>query len=153
MEGWTVCTGSKPHNSDAAIQLYLKHGMVEAMRVFDRSLLSGELGVGLGDNLQAMKSQFGEPAFIIHEPTPSASPSGQNYVYPISQVCFQLSRSGKDAPRVVSVQYSTSARRTKVDYLSTDASGWRIFQHTGNDHFNRFGFVFLAHPFTKQIGA
>jgi len=103
MEGWTVCTGSKPHNSDAAIQLYLKHGMVEAMRVFDRSLLSGELGVGLGDNLQAMKSQFGEPAFIIHEPTPSASPSGQNYVYPISQVCFQLSRSGKDAPRVVSV--------------------------------------------------
>jgi hypothetical protein len=105
LEGWTVCTGYKAHSQDAAIQLYIKHGMVEAMRIFDRSLIPPDLGVGLGDSVQSLKSKFGEPAFLIREPGASSgsSVSGQNYVYPISQVSFQLARVNKSAPQVVSV--------------------------------------------------
>ena len=74
------------------------------MRIFDRTLVPGEIGVGLGDSLQAMKSKFGEPAFLIREPSSSSrQPGGQNYVYPISQVSFQLSRVNNGAPQVVSV--------------------------------------------------
>jgi hypothetical protein len=100
VEGWTVCTGTKPRSSETAVQLYIKHGMVEAMRVFDPNLIAGELGVRLGDNVQALKSRFGEPAFLIREPS-SNSAAGQNYVYPISQVSFQLSRVGRTAPPTV----------------------------------------------------
>lgn len=106
VEGWVVWTLSKKTSSDTAIQLYIKHGMVEAMRVFDYEFLASDLGVQLGDDVQSLKSRFGEPAFIIEERSDSekrASRAGQNYVYPINQVSFQLARAGHSTPQIVSV--------------------------------------------------
>lgn len=84
-----------------ALQLYMKHGMLEAMRIFDSSLIAPNFGVNLGDDISKVKEKFGEPAFIIGEPE---SGSGQNYIYPISQIGFQLVRLGpNDTPKVISV--------------------------------------------------
>jgi hypothetical protein len=100
---WTVLSSPKLHASEAAIQVYMRHGMVEAIRIFDSSLITSDLGVRLGDALPAVKQRFGEPRFILSEPM-GASSYGQNYVYPISQVSFQLSRvRSNSAPQVISL--------------------------------------------------
>lgn len=102
--GWTVWTVSHSVSHETILQLYIKHGMVEAMRVFDRSLMPYDLGVRLGDELASVKSKFGEPAFMVSEPAVNKRFAGQNYVYPISQVSFQLAKSkSSKAPQVVSL--------------------------------------------------
>jgi len=101
INSWTVWSFHKPNSGETALQLYTRHGQVGALRIFDSSLVGADLGVSLGDDLSAVKRRFGEPAFIHPEPTPGA---GQNYVYPISQICFQLTRPAPNAqPQVVSV--------------------------------------------------
>ena len=75
--------------------------MVDAIRIFDSSFLRPDLGVNLGDGIAAVKEKFGEPSFILSDP--SAVPT-QNYIYPISQIGFQLSRSKEDEPpKIVSM--------------------------------------------------
>ena len=83
------------------LQVFMQAGMVEALRVFDDSLLRPNLGIALGDDLALIKQRFGEPAFILAEPNQKIS---QNYIYPINQIGFQLERlKNENAPRIVSV--------------------------------------------------
>lgn len=83
------------------LQIFIQAGMVEAIRVFDASLMRGNLGVTLGDDLSLIKGKFGEPAFILAEPNLRVS---QNYIYPINQIGFQLERQKNEAvPRIVSI--------------------------------------------------
>jgi hypothetical protein len=99
--GWTVLTFSKAHSNDAALQVYIRHGQVEALRIFDPALIGPDFGVTLGSDLSSVKLKFGEPTFILSEPF---SGQGQNYVYPISQVAFQLSRPARGKlPQVISL--------------------------------------------------
>jgi hypothetical protein len=101
IHGWSVWSIRKHNCSDCAIQVFLKHGIVEAIRIFDPTLLRPELGVTLGDRLSTVKEKFGEPAFILSEP---AQLTTQNYIYPISQVGFQLARTRQDeVPKIVSM--------------------------------------------------
>ncbi len=98
---WSVWSLQKPGNDDVSLQIYARNGQVEAIRIFDPSLISPEFGVKLGDELSTVKQRFGEPAFILSEPQ---SRGGQNYVYPISQVSFQLAMANRtSAPKVVSL--------------------------------------------------
>ena len=99
--GWTVETFCAPGSKETLLQVYMRHGQVEALRIFNRSLVGPDFGVSLGDDLAAVKLRFGEPTFILTEPYAGL---GQNYVYPISQVSFQLSRPAHGAsPQVVSM--------------------------------------------------
>lgn len=101
VNNWKVWTWSKNGEKSPALQLFVRHGLLDAMRIFDRSLIGSDFGVTLGDDLSKVKEQFGEPAFMVPEPPPGA---GQNYIYPISQVGFQIARPAPDQPpRVVSV--------------------------------------------------
>lgn len=99
---WTVlswCRGAD--KTDPCLQLFFRHGLLDAIRIFDRSLIAPDFGVSLGDELGEVKHKFGEPAFLVQEPLPG---SGQNYIYPISRVGFQLARKdSSSAPQVVSV--------------------------------------------------
>ncbi len=102
VNNWTVLSWQRPQaKGSTALQLYIRHGLLDAMRIFEPSLIAADFGVTLGDSLSTVKEKFGEPAFILGEPSPGA---GQNYIYPISQVAFQLARPAPDqSPRVVSV--------------------------------------------------
>lgn len=98
---WTVWTFQRPNSEAPVLQVFMRHGFVEALRIFDPGLVGHDLGVGLGDEVRVLKEQFGEPSFILSEPQPGA---GQNYVYPLSQVAFLLSRPDpKSEPEVVSL--------------------------------------------------
>lgn len=98
---WSVWSLQKPGNDEVSLQIYTKNGQVQAIRIFDSSLISPDFGVKLGDELGNVKQKFGEPSFILSEPQ---SRGGQNYVYPISQVSFQLAYTTKTtAPKVVSL--------------------------------------------------
>ncbi|HEY9777274.1 MAG TPA: hypothetical protein V6C81_26160 [Planktothrix sp.] len=102
---WFVWTVKKPNSTETELQLFIKHGTVAAVRVFDRSLIPFDLGVTLGDELQTVKSRFGEPAFIMSEADNRVGGTGgRNYVYPMSQVSFQISRvHNQFQPQVVSL--------------------------------------------------
>jgi hypothetical protein len=107
IDDWTVWSVTGRNRSECALQLYFKHGVVEAIRVFDASYLGPDLGIKLGNDLQTIKEKFGEPAFILPEPAAARGvEAGKNYIYPISQVSFALARSrdrAKPAPQVVSM--------------------------------------------------
>ncbi|MBI4534492.1 MAG: hypothetical protein HY711_11160 [Candidatus Melainabacteria bacterium] len=101
INAWTVWSYCRPNSKHTALQVYMRHGLVEALRIFDGSFAHPDLGVNLGDDLSAIKGRFGEPAFILGEPSPGL---GQNYVYPISQVAFLMARPRPDAhPEVISL--------------------------------------------------
>lgn len=101
IHGWSVWSVRKRNCTNCAIQIFFRHGTVEAIRIFDSSLLKPELGVALGDCLSTVKEKFGEPAFILSEPT---SLTTQNYIYPISQIGFQLARENQEeAPKIISM--------------------------------------------------
>lgn len=83
------------------MQVYVRHGLVEALRIFDNAFIAPDFGVHLNDDVSTVKAKFGEPAFMQDEPE---CPSAKNYVYPISQVSFELTRaSNSPSPKVVSV--------------------------------------------------
>ena len=101
---WIVWTLSKNGTNEPSMYLYMRHGMIEALRVLDSSFVTPSFGVELGAPLSAVKTKFGEPAFIIGEPCNDPVNGGQNYVYPISQVAFQVARRApKNEPVLVSI--------------------------------------------------
>ncbi len=100
VKNWTVYSWSKKHSDGKeALQLYFRKGTLEAIRIFDSSLIGTDFGVSPGDKLENVKERFGEPAFLLPEP----GGSSKNYIYPISQVGFQLARTAESSPQVVSV--------------------------------------------------
>ncbi len=102
IRNWTVYTWSKKDSSAEALQLFFRHGLLDGIRIFDSSLMASDFGVYPGDKLEKVKEKFGEPSFLLAEP--GNSQAGKNYIYPISQVGFQLARKDSEsAPLVVSV--------------------------------------------------
>ncbi len=99
--GWTVYVLHKANSADPAMQIYVRHGLVEALRIFDNAFIAPDFGVQLNDDVSTVKAKFGEPAFMQDEPE---CPAAKNYVYPISQVSFELTRANNaPTPKVVSV--------------------------------------------------
>lgn len=105
IHGWNVYFWHKkdsPEGTPESLQLYFRRGSLDAIRIFDPSLISPDFGVMPGDHLEEVKERFGEPAFLL--PEPGAESGGKNYIYPISQVGFQLvRRGGESSPQVASV--------------------------------------------------
>jgi len=89
------------------LQAFVRDSHLDALRVFNPTFVPPQLDVNLGEELPSMKAKFGEPAFILEEPHGKTKTQGQvakNYVYPISQVSFQLSRpNASSAPQVLSM--------------------------------------------------
>lgn len=101
INGWTVYVLHKANSPDPAMQVYVRHGLVEALRIFDNAFIAPDFGVQLNDDVSLVKAKFGEPAFMQDEPE---CPAAKNYVYPISQVSFELTRpANSPSPKVVSV--------------------------------------------------
>jgi hypothetical protein len=104
VDDWTVWT--VPADGDSpAVQLFMRRGVLEAIRVFSQPYLGPDVGVQIGQDLVAVKQRFGEPELLLPEPdlTGHATMS-QNYIYPLSHVAFQLTRTKSHAaPQVVSV--------------------------------------------------
>ncbi len=111
--GWKVYTlNSTSGQGNVALQAYIRGGKLEALRVFNADYLPASLGVSIESDLSTMKSKFGEPSFVLDEPTAagkakkSAAPAAKNYVYPLSQVGFQLARpAAGSSPKVMSVLF------------------------------------------------
>jgi hypothetical protein len=101
INGWTVYVLHKANSPEPAMQVYVRHGLVEALRIFDNAFIAPDFGVQLNDDVSLVKAKFGEPAFMQDEPE---CPAAKNYVYPISQVSFELTRpANSPSPKVVSV--------------------------------------------------
>jgi hypothetical protein len=95
---WTVWSVKKRGSQDCSLQIFTQKGVVEAVRVKDKSVWTNQQGIGLGDDVSVVKEKFGEPAFILSHAVPSAN---KVYVYPISQVAFRLERAAEtDPPRI-----------------------------------------------------
>lgn len=102
VSGWKIWTLSD-NKQNPLIQVYMRSGRAEAYRIYNQSYVPAGLGLALCDELSAMKSKFGEPAFILEEPG-VRSVTAKNYVYPVSQVSFQLVRTGAgSAPQILSL--------------------------------------------------
>lgn len=89
---WVLKNGGK-----ASLQVYMRNNIVEAFRIFDSKYVPDRLKITLDTPLETMKEKFGEPAFILNEPEVGADSTARkhgvkNYVYPVSQVSFQLAR-------------------------------------------------------------
>ena len=79
----------------------MRQSKVNAIRVFDSSFLQPGFNIRLGDQLTAVKEKFGEPAFIL---TDNLAITSQNYIYPLSQIGFQLTKSKKGyLPKIASI--------------------------------------------------
>jgi len=106
ISGWKVWT-LFDHNQNPLLQVYLRNGRTEAFRIFSQNYVPPGLGVSISDELPSMKGKFGEPAFILEEPGVRAQTRtvmAKNYVYPVSQVSFQLVRTGSgNSPKVNSL--------------------------------------------------
>lgn len=101
IDGWKVWTLRATGTEEPLLQVYIRGNQVQGLRIFDRGLTPPGIGVTLGDGLIAMKERFGEPQFVLQEPTDRG---GKNYVYPVSQVSFQVAKSsGSAAPKIVSL--------------------------------------------------
>lgn len=102
--GWKVWTVFD-HQQNPLIQVYLRNGRTEAFRIFSQSYVPAGLGVSIADELPSMKGKFGEPSFILEEPGVRGlgGAMAKNYVYPVSQVSFQLVRSGPRSPQILSL--------------------------------------------------
>lgn len=113
--GWRVYSLNSVQGN-VALQAYIRGGKLEALRVYNADYLPASLGVSIESDLSTMKSKFGEPSFVLDEPTANntlhgkankgAAPAAKNYVYPLSQVGFQLARPATGAsPQVMSVLF------------------------------------------------
>lgn len=109
ISGWKVWT-LLDQQQNPILQVYLRNGRTEAFRIFNQSYVPGGLGVAINDELPSMKGKFGEPAFILEEPgikplqaSQQSAMVAKNYVYPVSQVSFQLVRSGPNSPQIHSL--------------------------------------------------
>lgn len=107
--GWKVVTLTNSQGQ-VACQAYLRNSKLEALRVYSSDLLPTSLGVPIDSDLGQMKSKYGEPSFVLEEPKTDkpSQVSAKNYVYPLSQVAFQIARDknpGQGKPKVVSVLF------------------------------------------------
>lgn len=109
ISGWKVWT-LLDQQQTPILQVYLRNGRTEAFRIFNQNYVPAGLGVAINDELPSMKGKFGEPAFILEEPgikpqssAHSSTMIAKNYVYPVSQVSFQLVRSGPNSPQIHSL--------------------------------------------------
>lgn len=101
ISGWTVYVLHKANSVEPAMQVYVRHGLVEALRIFDNAFIAPDFGVQLNDDVSTVKAKFGEPTFMHPE---ADCPTAQNYIYPISQVSFELRRPvNSPSPKVASV--------------------------------------------------
>lgn len=101
VHGWSIWSIHRPKAKNCALQIFFRRGIVEAIRVFDATFCRADLGVTLGDGLGVVKEKFGEPSFILTEPSVFTT---QNYIYPISQIGFQLARHKiNNTPKIVSI--------------------------------------------------
>jgi hypothetical protein len=100
LKPWTVWSVKKRGSQECSLQVFTQRGVVEAVRVKDKSVWTNQQGIGLGDEVSIVKEKFGEPAFIIsHLPIKPSAP--KVYVYPISQVAFRLEKTANaDAPHI-----------------------------------------------------
>lgn len=92
---WDVWVLKNKKTGRTSLQVYMRNGIVEAFRIFDSQFVPSRIKVSLETTLESMKEKFGEPAFILNEPRIDKHTWGRgikNYVYPISQVSFQLAR-------------------------------------------------------------
>jgi len=95
---WTVWSVKRHGSQDCGLQVFSRNGVVEAIRVQDKSVWTNQQGIVLGDEISVVKEKFGEPAFILSHPIPSGN---KTYVYPISQVAFRMRRTVEtDPPRI-----------------------------------------------------
>jgi hypothetical protein len=103
ISGWKVWT-LLDREQNPLIQVYLRGGRTEAFRIFSQSYVPAGLGVSIADELPSMKGKFGEPSFILEEPGVRGNGAmAKNYVYPVSQVSFQLVRTGPRSPQILSL--------------------------------------------------
>jgi len=101
IESWSVWSLYKPKSTDCSVQIFMRQGTVEAIRIFDSSFLRPDMPIALGDGLSKVKEKFGEPAFIISD---QAITTTQNYIYPINQIGFQFSKSKQaEMPKIISM--------------------------------------------------
>ncbi len=105
VSGWKVTSVTSNTTGKTALQIYMRHGTVQAFRVFDPAFVPDGLGVSLHGKLSSMKKKFGQQQFILDEPSNDGEGNGaRNYVYPVNQISFQLARSNpKDQPTVQSL--------------------------------------------------
>ncbi|MBX9692292.1 MAG: hypothetical protein K2Z81_07915, partial [Cyanobacteria bacterium] len=92
VKGWKVLS-LQEDKGRTVLQVYVRNGIVEACRIFDKSYVPTRIGINLDSSLRQMKRKFGEPAFMLGE---VGERGVKNYVYPVSQVCFQLARPKDD---------------------------------------------------------
>lgn len=104
--GWKIYTLLNSDNT-IALQAYVHNGFTEALRIFQPNFVPSSIGVAISDDLSDMKSKFGEPSFILEEPKTAddgAKIVAKNYVYPLSQLGFQLARPASNTkPQIKSV--------------------------------------------------
>lgn len=103
---WQVWSLVEPAGSGerTTLQIFSRANQVEALRIFDDKYIPDAVNVRLADTMAVMKNRFGEPAFVLEEPQPkenNARKMIKNYVYPVSQVSFQLVRGDNGTSPVV----------------------------------------------------
>lgn len=101
--GWDVWVLINKKTNKTSLQVYMRDGMVEAFRIFDSKFVPSSLKISLDTDIESMKEKFGEPAFILNEPsTNKKNQRGiKNYVYPVNQVSFQLARSNTKSRNII----------------------------------------------------
>lgn len=106
---WLVWSLVEPSGKGerTTLQIFSRANQVEALRIFDDKYIPDAVNVRLADTMAVMKNRFGEPAFVLEEPQVKDSSKSnekkmiKNYVYPVSQVSFQLVRGESGSSPVV----------------------------------------------------
>lgn len=106
---WLVWSLQEPSGKGerTTLQIFSRANQVEALRIFDDKYIPDAVNVRLADTMAVMKNRFGEPAFVLEEPQVKDSSKAnekkmiKNYVYPVSQVSFQLVRGESGGSPVV----------------------------------------------------
>ncbi|MCW5821973.1 MAG: hypothetical protein KIT34_04175 [Cyanobacteria bacterium TGS_CYA1] len=106
---WLVWSLQEPtaKGERTTLQIFSRANQVEALRIFDDKYIPDAVNVRLADTMAVMKNRFGEPAFVLEEPQVKDSSKTnerkmiKNYVYPVSQVSFQLVRGESGGSPVV----------------------------------------------------
>lgn len=106
---WLVWSLVEPNakGERTTLQIFSRANQVEALRIFDDKYIPDAVNVRLADTMAVMKNRFGEPAFVLEEPQGKDNSKSnekkmiKNYVYPVSQVSFQLVRGESGSSPVV----------------------------------------------------
>lgn len=94
VNGWTVWTLTNQSTGKTDLQIFVRRGTVEGLRIFNPTFVPDRLGVNISGTIKDVKEKFGEYAFWVSEPSADKAKNIRNYVYPVNQVSFQIARSG-----------------------------------------------------------